>query len=323
MSNIYTWSKTAADNSSADSAITWSDSMAPSAVDNSARAMMGRVAELRDDLGGTVTAGGTANALTVTANSAFTTHAQGRIVAFKAASDNTGAATLNVNAIGAKSVRLMTQGGDVALRGGEIQADGIYVAMYSTAANSAAGGWILVNPTERGPAWEYIPAGSGDSVSAAASWFIQNLSAFRKLRITGFIKPDSGGIPVWFRTGTNNNNVDLGASDYDWQAIDSTGSGTSSLSSDPADAKIVLCPATNGAAQEGCHFEMTVDNFNQTAYAHIRGTSSSTNGSEVTLRSFGGRRLSTTARNIIAIQASDASTGGTVTGHVICEGIRG
>ncbi|TGV26330.1 hypothetical protein [Mesorhizobium sp. M4B.F.Ca.ET.143.01.1.1] len=147
MSSIYDWSTTAASNATSDGGINWVEGQAPSTVNNSARQMMGRLAELIGDIGGALTAGGTADALTVTANSAFTTYANGRLLAFTAASDNTTAATLNVNSIGAKSIRKMTTSGDSALSGAEIQAGGVYLVQYSTAANAAAGGWILVNPT--------------------------------------------------------------------------------------------------------------------------------------------------------------------------------
>lgn len=147
MSSIYDWSTTAASNATADGGINWVEGQAPSTVNNSARQMMGRLAELIGDIGGSLTAGGTADALTVTANSAFTTYANGRLLAFTAASDNTTAATLNVNSTGAKSIRKMTTSGDSALSGAEIQAGGVYLVQYSTAANAAAGGWILVNPT--------------------------------------------------------------------------------------------------------------------------------------------------------------------------------
>lgn len=147
MSSIYDWSTTAANNATADGSINWAEGQAPSTVNNSGRQMMGRNAELVKDIGGSLTAGGTADALTVTANSAFSAYANGIILAFTAASDNTTAATLNVNSIGAKAIRKMTTSGDSALTGAEIQAGGIYIVQYSTAANSSAGGWILVNPT--------------------------------------------------------------------------------------------------------------------------------------------------------------------------------
>lgn len=142
-SSIWDWSTTAADNDDIDSAISWSNSMSPDFVDDSARAMMGRTAELLGDIGGALTAGGTANAITVTANSSFTSYSTGMIVAFTAASDNTGATTLSVNSIGTKSIRAQ---GDKALVGGEIKKDCPYVCIYNSGLNSDAGGWALLNP---------------------------------------------------------------------------------------------------------------------------------------------------------------------------------
>lgn len=145
--NIYQWSTTAASNGTADADVPWPEGMARRQVNNSARGLMGRVAEILGDMGGALSAGGTANGLTVTANSAFTTYENGRIVAFRATADNSGAATLSVNAIGAKAIRKMDSTGDVALAAGDIKNTGLYVAQYSAALNGAAGAWLLVNPT--------------------------------------------------------------------------------------------------------------------------------------------------------------------------------
>lgn len=147
MTNIYAWSTTAADNATADSSINWAEGMPPSDVNDSARVMMQRVKQLVVDLGGSISAGGTANALTVTANSAFAAYANGQIVSFRATADNTAAATLNVNAIGAKAIWKNTGSGPAALSGGEIQDTGIYIAQYHAALNSSAGVWLLLNPT--------------------------------------------------------------------------------------------------------------------------------------------------------------------------------
>lgn len=146
MASIYDWSLTAADNATADSGLTWAEGQVPSTVNNSARVMMERIAELLGDIGGALAAGGTANGITVTANSDFTTYANGRMIAFKAAADNTGAVTLNVNSIGAKTVRKMDTSGDVALVSGDIKQNGVYVARYNTSLNGGAGGWQLINP---------------------------------------------------------------------------------------------------------------------------------------------------------------------------------
>lgn len=147
MTNIYAWSTTAADNATADSSINWAEGMPPSDVNDSARVMMQRVKQLVLDLGGSISAGGTANALTLTASSAFAAYANGQIVSFRATADNSAATTLNVNSIGAKAVWKNTGSGPAALSGGEIQDTGIYVAQYQAALNSSAGVWLLLNPT--------------------------------------------------------------------------------------------------------------------------------------------------------------------------------
>lgn len=62
------WSKTASANATADPSINWSEGMAPSAVNDSARAMMARLAECRDDLSGFLLTTGTATSYAVTTN---------------------------------------------------------------------------------------------------------------------------------------------------------------------------------------------------------------------------------------------------------------
>ena len=169
MSSIWDWSYTAASNNNSDSLIIWSDSQAPSTVDDSGRAMMQRVAEMRGDLAGATTLGGSANAITVTSRSPFTAYANGVFVGFKPTADNTGATTLNVNAIGAKSVRKMTINGDAPLTGGELQADGVYIVHYSAAANGAAGGWLLLNPTQSGAFATTQSWGKGADIASAST----------------------------------------------------------------------------------------------------------------------------------------------------------
>lgn len=103
---------------------------------------MKRVAEVLDDLGGVNTTGGTGNAQTLTATSGFAAYTDGLLVGFVAGNSNTAAATLNVNAVGAKSI----YANGAVLTGGEIAAGGLYIAAYDPALNAAAGGWHLVNP---------------------------------------------------------------------------------------------------------------------------------------------------------------------------------
>ena len=81
---FWKWSHTASSNANADSTVNWAEGMAPSAVNDSARAMMARLAEWRDDISGTITTAGSATAYTVASNQGFDTlaHLSGAMVAF-------------------------------------------------------------------------------------------------------------------------------------------------------------------------------------------------------------------------------------------------
>jgi len=51
----------------------WAEGQSPSSVNDSARAMMARAAEWRDDVSGTIATGGTSTAYTATSNQGFDT----------------------------------------------------------------------------------------------------------------------------------------------------------------------------------------------------------------------------------------------------------
>lgn len=88
-SAFWQWSKTAATNATADPSINWAEGMSPSSVNDSARAMMARSAEWRDDIGGALVLGGTATAYTVTTNEGLASPPNdGQLLAFRATATN-------------------------------------------------------------------------------------------------------------------------------------------------------------------------------------------------------------------------------------------
>lgn len=149
MASIYDWSLTAANNANADADINWAEGQPPSSVNNSARMMMQRVKELIADLGGITAVTGSANVLNFTAKSAIAANADGLRLSFRAATDNAGAATFNVNAVGAKPILKFTLDGEAQLGAGEIQAGCIYEVVYSAALSGGTGAWLLLNPTQQ------------------------------------------------------------------------------------------------------------------------------------------------------------------------------
>lgn len=104
------WSKTAASNASADTTINWAEGMPPGSVNDSARAMMARTAEFRDDTNGSLTTAGTSTAYTVTSNQVFTSLSvmdkQKITVVFNVTSGT--APTLAVDGLAAEPLRLQT-----------------------------------------------------------------------------------------------------------------------------------------------------------------------------------------------------------------------
>ena len=116
------------------------------AVDRSILALLAR---FYSDLGGVVTVGGSANAITITSASTYQALEDGLVVSFKAGAANTGATTLNLDGLGAKAVR---RRGDAALEAGDIAANGRYLVVYDAAYNSSNGAWVLMNPQSIGAA---------------------------------------------------------------------------------------------------------------------------------------------------------------------------
>jgi hypothetical protein len=144
--NVQLWSTTAASNDDADGDINFLENQTPASVNNSARGLMAGVAGWYLDTNGSITTGGSSNSYTITSNTSWTLATGLRITA-KANHSVTGAATLTVNALGAKALRITgAAGADVALFTGTIVENGIYDLVYDAAANSAAGAWMVKNP---------------------------------------------------------------------------------------------------------------------------------------------------------------------------------
>lgn len=105
---VASWSTTAASNATADANVNWAEGMAPSAVNNSARAEMASVAMWRDDINGTLTTGGSTTAYTITTNQGFASLSalSGRMLVIRFNATNGASPTLNVDGLGAKAIKI-------------------------------------------------------------------------------------------------------------------------------------------------------------------------------------------------------------------------
>jgi microcystin-dependent protein len=147
---VYDWSQTPATNNTADTAsdVQWSEGMAPSDVNDSARAMMAELRKFLDDIGASatsstlVTSAGTSTAYTLATEGSADNLENGRMVCFKVDESNGAAPTINVDSLGAKEI-LIADG--VALTGGEMVANTIQCLSYSVPSDGAAGAWHMRN----------------------------------------------------------------------------------------------------------------------------------------------------------------------------------
>lgn len=136
-SAYWQWSKTAATNSGADPSINWAEGMSPSSVNDSARAMMARSAEYRDDISGLLATGGTSTAYTVTTNQGLaSTPNDGQLLSVTVNATNGTAPTLQAD--GGTAYPIQSSAG-VAVASATLISGSPYSMKFSTA-NSA---WML------------------------------------------------------------------------------------------------------------------------------------------------------------------------------------
>lgn len=124
--NQSNWSETDSSNNQASPNGWTTGTMLPSQVEPTARAMMGAVKRFYDHVNATVISGGTANVQTLTYSVAPTALGTGDLFIFQAGFTNTGSATLNINALGAKTIRYK----QAALIGNEIRLGGMVAVVY-------------------------------------------------------------------------------------------------------------------------------------------------------------------------------------------------
>jgi hypothetical protein len=110
----------------------WSGSAAPSTLDDAGRAFQGAVTREWNWRSYTLTATGTADAKVLTFSVAPAAYYNGQRFSFIANTTNTTTATLNVNSLGAKSIRKMIAGTATVLAAGDMAAGAYVEVAYNT-----------------------------------------------------------------------------------------------------------------------------------------------------------------------------------------------
>lgn len=133
---LWDWSTTAGNNATADPSINWSEGQSPSSVNDSARAMMAKLAAWRNDISATNTSTGTSTAYALaTSEGVDTTPVNGQMIAFVAHATNGASPTLAVD--GGTAFPLWLNGS--AAGAGTL----ISGTPYRVAFNAANSAWLL------------------------------------------------------------------------------------------------------------------------------------------------------------------------------------
>jgi hypothetical protein len=178
---VQSWSQTAADNATADSAVNWAEGMAPSAVNNSARAEMASVAKYRDDTAGTLTTGGTSTAYTVTSNQVFGSLSEldGNELTIKFNATSGASPTLAVDGLTAKAIHSVE---GTVIPTGALLADSIHRLTYDNANNCfVVNGWFPIQITTQ-------TAETAPAVADEIPIYDASASANRKMTLANLLK---------------------------------------------------------------------------------------------------------------------------------------
>ncbi len=163
---VWQWSKTSASNSIADPTINWAEGMPPGSVNDSARAMMARLSEFRDDTSGLLVTSGSSTAYTLTTNQGLQTPTpvDGQLIVFSPHTSNGTAATLAAD--GGTAFPLQSAPG-AALGSGVLTANIPYQFKFSNASSA----WILFGSAPSPNAAAFTLQGNPTNSSASPSAF--------------------------------------------------------------------------------------------------------------------------------------------------------
>jgi hypothetical protein len=190
--NSAVWSQTDASNNTGTQP-SWSGSASPDTIDNAGRAMMGAITREWNWRSFTVSTTGSPNAYVVTYSVAPDALYNGQRFGFITNFANTGSATLNINSLGAKTIKKVVAGTKTALSSGDM-ASGAFVEV---AYNQADDSFLWVNRGEI-PTSFYSPGGT--DVALADGGTGASLTDPNADRIMFW--DDSGGAVTWLTVGS-------------------------------------------------------------------------------------------------------------------------
>lgn len=203
------------------------------------------------------------NSLAITLPRAPAAYADGQKFAFRAANNNTGSATLNVNSLGAVTLYKIRGGAIVTLEADDIVQNGIYEAVYS----SVGPAFILTAAVGAGGGKELV---LNDTITTQTSYDFTGIFAagyryFFNIKTTNFSTGSNSG----FRLSIGNSGGMITSGYYNYTDIQSGGGGGSIAQGDTFNA-CYLTGLTNPVdthrgSSFRSEFNVTIDNFQDSA----------------------------------------------------------
>ena len=198
------------DASNTDSSYGFPENMAPSAVNDNARAFQGIVARWHKDVDGSLTSLGSADAYTVSANRTLAALYDGLTIAFEVTAANTTTATLNVDSLGAKEIKKWN---DQGLAAGDLEAGQKIVVTYDASTST----WQLLTPTAGGSTASVITT-QGDLIQGSSAGAAERLAIGAANRVVisngtaaSWVTGPIGKHTIWVPAGAMRPTVSNGA----------------------------------------------------------------------------------------------------------------
>jgi len=234
---LQVWSKTAASNSNADTNINWAEGMAPSQVNDSARAEMASVAAWRDDNNCTIVTGGSSTAYTATSNQIEAALTSGYTVGVQFHATNDSSATLAVDGLTAKPLQVVA---GLNLKGGEFRTGSMARFTYSS---TGSGQWIAQGADQTTP-----------GVTDASDAFVGTIGEQLKSTV-------ASGAAVAIAPNATSNVLSLGLTAGDWDL-----DGSIYISSGFNNATYVALSAASGETTAAA-FSVPADGYAYVKYS--------------------------------------------------------
>lgn len=228
------------------------------------------------------------NTITATATPTLTAYAAGNLFALEIGTTNTGPATLNVDSVGAKTIKRKD---GAALTGGELVGGNYYILAYDGT------DLRIVTETAVGALYR-IDAGD---LTSTAQYAPLSLGACQSIVLRFQMKPVTDGAIAWLHVSVDEGiTLENGASDNRWMVQQLNSSNSSDTDADAADSEMQIAgdDGTGNGANEWVSGTLTLHGFNQDDQSLVDGIVTNTTTGGVTMNnSFSGVNLGTTKRN--------------------------